>query len=76
MAHIRTDVVTITFRRSSVTGFRIIQSVRIIGSTFPCRRFLVVGRRVLFAQLCLLSNRFRLVSSSRNVLVFVRRTGV
>ncbi len=70
----RTDVVTIQFRRNLVTGRRIITVIRIIGSARPCKRFLVIGRRVFFAERCLLTHGFRLVISGRNVLVFERRT--
>jgi site-specific DNA-cytosine methylase len=67
----RRDIVTIVFRR--IGNVRIIRSVRIIGSASPCRGFLVVGRRVRPAEICLLTHRFRLVSSTRNILVFERR---
>lgn len=73
MGRIRTDVVTIEFRRSIITGLRIITAVRIVGSARPCIRFLVIGRRVIFAESCLLTHGFRLVISRRNVLVFERR---
>lgn len=69
----RIDVVTIAFRRSIVNRRRFIIAFRIVGSARPCRRFLVIGGRVLFAERCLLRNGFRLVSSRRNVLVFERR---
>jgi hypothetical protein len=72
MARVRTDIVIIEFRRMG--NVRVIQAVRIIGSAFPCRRFLAVGLRVRRAENCLLTHRFRLVSSRRNVLVFERRT--
>jgi site-specific DNA-cytosine methylase len=71
MSIIRNDVVTIVFRR--IAGVRFIVAVRIIGSAFPCRGFLFVGNRVLRAERCLLNNRFRLISSSHNILVFTRR---
>ncbi len=73
MARLRTDVVTIRFRRERITGRRIITDFLIIGSAVPCRRFIVIGRRVIFAERCLLTNGFRLISSGRNVLVFERR---
>jgi len=73
MARIRRDIVEIKFRRSIITGRRIIIAFRIIGSARPCNRFLFIGGRVLFAERCLLRNGFRLVSSRRNVLVFERR---
>ncbi|WP_147512798.1 hypothetical protein [Brevibacillus massiliensis] len=75
MARLRTDIVVIEFRRVVRAGvrLRIIQAVRVIGSAFPCRRFLMIGNRVGPAQRCLLANGFRLVVSSRNVLIFVRR---
>lgn len=71
----RTDVVVIKFRRVTVAGVRrrIITAFSIIGSAAPCRRFLVVGRRVRPAERCLLNHGFRLVFSEDNVLVFVRR---
>ncbi len=73
MSGIITDVVKIVFRRSRITGRRIIIAVRIFGSARPCNRFLFIGRRVFFAERCLLRNGFRIVSSRRNVLVFVRK---
>ncbi len=73
MARIRKDIVEIKFRRSIITGRRIIIAFRIIGSARPCSRFLFFGGRVLFAERCLLRNGFRLVISKRNVLIFERR---
>lgn len=74
MARIRTDIVVIEFTRRTVNGrrVRIIQAVRIIGTASPCN--VVVGRRVGPVRRCLLNNRFRIVSTHRNTLVFERRT--
>lgn len=68
----KTDVVTIIFRRNR-HGVRVITSFRVIGTAFPCRRFLFIGGRVSAAQRCLLNNGFRLIFHSGNVLVFKRR---
>ncbi|SFL21955.1 hypothetical protein SAMN03159341_10480 [Paenibacillus sp. 1_12] len=74
MARFRVDVVTIEFRR--IAGIRVIRRVRVIGSAFPCRGFLFVGNRVVNAERCLLNNRFRIISSRRNVIVFERRVRI
>ncbi|MFB9753726.1 hypothetical protein ACFFNY_19330 [Paenibacillus hodogayensis] len=71
MSSFRTDFVTIIFRR--VAGVRIIRRFRIVGTAFPCRRFLFIGGRVLNAERCLLANGFRIISSRRNTLVFARK---
>lgn len=72
MSRVRTDIVTIRFRRSRITGRRIITAVVVVGSSRPCTRFLVVGRRVIFAVRCLLLNGFRIIVARRNTLIFER----
>jgi hypothetical protein len=72
MGSVSKDVVVIKFRRSVITGRRIIIAVRITGSARPCTRFLVIGSLVLSAERCLLSHGFSLVVSRRNVLIFER----
>ncbi|MCY9589475.1 hypothetical protein [Paenibacillus chitinolyticus] len=70
MAKIATDVVVIEF--VVVAGVRRIQEFRVIGSAKPCQGFLAVGKRVRAAERCLLTHGFKLLASSRDVLVFTR----